>query len=716
MKRSIKIRQKDATDCGAACLASVAAWYRLRIPVTQIRQYAGTDRRGTTVSGLIEAAVRIGMLAKGVKAGTESLKQIPLPAIAHMKMDSGTLHYVVICKATDNAVWLMDPAYGKIHKEKTAAFIRKWTGVLILLLPDTSFRPGSTIKSVTQRLFQLASPHTGVMIQAVVGAIVYTALGLSTSLYLRQIVDHVLVYGNIRLLNLLGVIMIVLLVFQVIIGHTRNIFVLRTGQHMDAGLILGYYRHLLQLPQRFFDTMRVGEILSRINDAVKIRLFVNDVAIDIIVNVCIVLFSVSLLFLYHWKLALITALILPLYTVIYMLSNRSNRVWQRKLMEGHAALETQLVESLNNIGTIKRLGLEVHTFDRAETHFVHLLRTVYKSSVRILYSGSASEFVTRLFTIIVLWSGSFFVIGRTMSPGELLSFYALLGYFTGPAVQLIAVNRQVQDALIAAERLFEIIDLERESGADTGLDLAPDTVQGGIRLDGVHFRYGTRTPVLRGLDMYIPEGTCAGVVGASGCGKSTLLSLLHKLYPLQAGTITVGGHDIRYITSTSLRRMVGVVPQHTDLFAGTIAENIAAGDPEPKLQKIVHMARLLGLHTFIESLPDHYHTFLEEQGGNLSGGQKQRIAIARALYRNPEVLALDEATSSLDAESEKGVQQALDWYKTQGKTVLVIAHRLTTIKDCDIIFVLHDGVVAEQGTHRELVEKGGMYAAMWSLR
>ncbi len=710
------IRQKDATDCGAACLASIAAWYRLRIPVTKIRQYAGTDRRGTTVAGLIEAAACMGLLAKGVKAASGSLTQIPLPAIAHMKMENGLHHYVVICKAADGVVWFMDPAYGKIRKEKTEAFVKQWTGVLLLLLPDTSFRPGNAVISVTRRLFQLVRPHTGVMIQAVAGAIVYTALGLSTSLYLRQIVDHVLVHGNIRLLNLLGVIMIALLVFQIVIGYIRNIFVLRTGQHMDAGLILGYYRHLLELPQRFFDTMRVGEILSRINDAVKIRLFVNDVAIDIIVNVCIVLFSVSLMFLYHWKLALITVLVLPLYAVIYIFSNHSNRIWQRKLMEGHAALEAQLVESLGSIGTVKRLGLEPDAFDRTEAHFVRLLRTVYKSSVRILYSGSASEFVTKLFTIVVLWSGSFFVIGRAMSPGELLSFYALLGYFTGPAVQLIAANRQIQDALIAAERLFEIIDLERESGDGRGIDLTRDTIQGGIRFAGVHFRYGTRTPVLRGLDMYIPEGASAGVVGASGCGKSTLLSLLHKLYPPQAGAITVGTHDTRYVSNASLRRVIGVVPQHTDLFAGTILENIAVGDPAPDLLKIGHITRVLGLHPFIESLPDHYYTFLEEHGGNLSGGQRQRIAIARALYRDPEVLALDESTSSLDAESEKAVQQALAWYKAQGKTIVIIAHRLTAVRDCDIIFVLQDGVVAEQGSHRELIRKGGVYAKMWSLR
>ncbi len=312
------------------------------------------------------------------------------------------------------------------------------------------------------------------MIQALIGALLYTILGLSTSIYIQKLIDFVLVEGNLRLLNLLSIVMILILIFQLIIGSYKTIFGLQTGQMIDARLILGYYKHLLQLPQRFFDTMRVGEIISRVNDAVKIRDFINSVALGIIVNTLIVVFSLIVMFLYYWKLALLILIIIPIYLILYWISNRVNKKWQRKLMEESAELETQLVESLNAAGTIKRFGLEAFANEKTETRFFRLLNSIYKSSIYSLYIGTSSEFFTRLFTIGLLWAGSYFVINRELSPGELLSFYALIGYFTGPASALIGANRQIQDALIAADRLFEIIDLETESTSETSIHLSPE--------------------------------------------------------------------------------------------------------------------------------------------------------------------------------------------------------------------------------------------------
>jgi ATP-binding cassette subfamily B protein len=275
----------------------------------------------------------------------------------------------------------------------------------------------------------------------------YTLLGLSTSIYLQKIIDFVLVEGNLRLLNLLSLMMVFILVFQLIIGGYKTVFGLRTGQLIDARLILGYYKHLLQLPQRFFDTMRVGEIISRVNDAVKIRDFINSVALGIVVNSLIVIFSLVFMFVYYWKLALLMLVIVPIYLLLYWISNSVNKKWQRKLMEESAELETQLVESLNAVGTIKRFGLENYANEKTETRFFNLLHSVYKSSIYSLYIGTGAEFFTRVFTIGLLWAGSYFVINRELSPGELLSFYALIGYFTGPASSLIGANKQIQDAL-----------------------------------------------------------------------------------------------------------------------------------------------------------------------------------------------------------------------------------------------------------------------------
>ncbi|MCC6289170.1 MAG: peptidase domain-containing ABC transporter [Chitinophagaceae bacterium] len=712
MKKTIKVKQRDITDCGAACLASIAAWYKLKLPVSRIRQYAGTDKRGTNVLGLIEAAEKLGLQAKGAKGPFESLFKIPLPAIAHIVLKNQLHHYVVVYKITKKHIFLMDPADGRLHKQTHDAFKEIWSGVIVLVLPDEDFTTGNQKTSNLKRFWQLIKPHSAIMIQALVGAIVYTILGLSSSIYIQKLIDFVLIEGNVRLLNLLSVAMIVILIFSILIGYYKSLFALQTGQRIDARLILGYYKHLLKLPQRFFDTMRVGEIISRVNDAVKIRMFVNDISLNLIVNVLIVTFSIAVMFFYYWKLALIMLLIIPIYSLLYWISNIVNKKWQRTLMEDSAELETQLVESLNAAGTIKCFGLENYANEKTENRFYNLLNTIYKTSIYSLYTGNISELFTRLFTIILLWAGSYFVMQGELSPGELLSFYALIGYLTGPASALIGANRSIQDALIAADRLFEIIDLETEPDNHNKVMLTPELI-GDIKFIDVAFKYGSRTKVFDKLNLTIQKGKCTAIVGESGSGKSTLMSLLQNLYPVKEGNINIGSFNIQYLDLKSLRKLISTVPQNIDLFAGTIIENIAIGDAEPDIQKILFLCQLTGVNEFIEKLPANYNTLLSEQGVNLSGGQKQRLAIVRALYRNPEILILDEATSSLDPANEEKIQAALNWFQQQGKTIIIIAHRLSTIKKCDTILVLKNGNLIEEGSHTDLIHQDGHYKQLW---
>lgn len=711
LKKSARVRQRDISDCGAACLASVAAFYNLQLPVARIRQLAATDSKGTNVLGVIEAANKIGFQAKGVKGPFEALFNIPKPAIAHVIVQEKLHHFVVICKVTKTHVVIMDPADGLYHKMPHAQFTAMWTNVLILLMPDEAFQAGNEKVSHLQRFWFLLRPHRTVVLQALFGAMIYTVLGLSTSIYVQKIIDNVLVEGNGNLLNLLGTIMLLILVLQFFIGHWKSIFALKTGQQIDARLILGYYKHLLRLPQQFFDTMRVGEITSRIGDAVKIRVFINDVAIGLVVNVFIVLFSFALMFTYYWKLALIVLAILPVYGIVYRISNQINKRMQRKLMEDNAELGSQLVESLNAAATIKRFGLEEYANIKTESRFVRLLKTIFSSSVANLYIGNASSFITSAFVVILLWAGSYFVMDRQLSPGELLSFYALIGYFTGPAMSLIGANRSLQDALIAADRLFEIMDLAQEETGNK-VKLSPE-LAGDIVFQNVSFRYGTRVEVFRRFSLQIRKGKITAIVGESGSGKSTLMALLQNIYPLQEGSIMIGNLDIRYIEHESLRRQVSVVPQQIDLFAGTVLENIAVGEFEPDMQKVLQISAQLGILHFIEKLPEGFNTMLGEHGVNLSGGQRQRLAIARALYRDPDILILDEATSSLDSVSDQYVQEVMQQLRDKGKTILVIAHRLSTVINADKIVVLQEGVMAEEGTHSQLLQNNAIYSKLW---
>ena len=711
MKSSTLIKQHDMRDCGAACLASVAGHYGLQLPIAKIRQLCHTDKRGTNALGLIQGLEQIGFNAKGVKASLENLPQAPLPAIAHTIFKEQYQHYVVIYKVHKGKISVMNPAYGKIETYTTEEFAKIWTGVLILLEPNEYFEQRNEKTSLYQRFYQLIQPHRSILLQALVGAIFYTLLGLSTSIYIQKITDYVLVDGNRRLLNLLSVIMIVLLLFQIFLGVMKSVLTLQTGQKIDKYLILGYYKHLLKLPQRFFDTMRVGEIISRVNDAVKIRTFINDVSIQIVVNVFIVLFSFALMFTYYWKLALIVALVIPFYLGIYAITNWLNKKVERRMMEESAELESHLVESLNAVKTIKQFGAEIYANNKTDIHFSTLLKTIYKSVLNSLFSGNASEFVSRIFTIVLLWVGAGYVIDREITPGELLSFYALIGYFTSPVSQLIGMNKSIQNALIASDRLFEIMDLEQEEVTDK-IELTAEQI-GNINFENVNFSYGSRREVFKDFSCVIEKGKTTAIVGESGSGKTTLATLIQNLYPVNSGKITIGDYEVQYLSHYSLRTLIGVVPQQIDLFSGNVIENIAFGEDFPDMQRVIDLTKQLGILSFIEQLPNGFQTHLGENGSQLSGGQRQRIAIARALYKNPEILILDEATSSLDTDSEQVIQATLNELKRTGKTLIVIAHRLSTIAHSDTILVLKNGQLIEQGTHQELLARETTYKAMW---
>lgn len=709
---NIKIKQHDIKDCGAACLASIGNHYKVNLPIARIRQFANTDKRGTNVLGITEAAEKMGFTAKGVKGDFDALAKIPLPAIAHIVVNKQLHHYIVIYKVTKTNITAMDPGKGKMITYSYEEFKETCTGVLILFAKAEEFKTYNEKTSAFKRFWDLIQPHKTILIQALFGAAIFTILGLAMSIYVQKITDYVLVGGNRKLLNLLSVGMLAIVLIQAYIGSKKSIFVLKTGQLIDAKLILGYYKHLLRLPQRFFDTMQIGEITSRISDAVKIRAFINNTAIDMLVNIFIVVFSFSLMFTYYWKLALVILLVIPFYLGIYALMNRFNKKVERKLMEDAAELQTQLVESITHVRTVKEFGIEEFSNLKTENRFVKLLFTTYKSGLNGIFSGVSTSFLASIFTVVLLWIGSGYVLDGEITTGELFSFYALIGYFTSPVASLIGMNKTIQNALIAADRLFEIMDLERE--ATENKMILNKRELGDIVFANVSFRYGSRTQVFTNFNATLRKYETTAIVGESGSGKTTLIALLQNLYPIKEGKISVGSFDLKHIDYKSLRRLVGVIPQQLNLFSGTIIENIALGEDFPNVQRIIQLSNTLGITEFVEKLPYGFETQVGENGAMLSGGQKQRLAIARALYKNPEILLMDEATSALDTNSEVIVKKVIEDFKAQGKTVVVIAHRLSTIANADTILVMDNGIIIEQGKHQDLLNKKGHYFNLWN--
>ena len=707
------VRQRDSSDCGAACLVSVAGWYRLRLPIARVRQLTHTDRQGTTALGLVEAATSLGFQAKGVRATPEALGALPLPAIAHV-IRGQLRHWVVVVRVAPKRVEIMDPAAGARQRRSRNSFEREWSGAMVLLVPAAGFAAGDQRTSAMRRFVGLMSPHRSVLSLALLGAAVHTALGLSTTVYVQQLVDHVLVDGNRNLLNLLSVGLLIMIAAQALIGGMKGLLVLHTGQRIDATLILGYYRHLLRLPHRFFDTMRTGEITSRIGDAVKIRALINDIAVELVMSTLVIVLSVALLFAYNATLGLIVLGLIPVYAAIWTVANARNRQASRALMERSAELQSQLVESISMIATIKSFGLEADMELRTETRFIRLLRAVFRSARTSLMTSTATGALSRVAVAAVLWVGSLLVIDRRLTPGELMSSYALLGYLTGPLLTLITANRTIQDALIAADRLFEIMDLERDRGMSRAtIDVASG---GDIELDHVTFRYGARAPALRDVTIRFRRGTITAIVGESGSGKSTIGALVQRIYVAEEGRVRLGGVDVRHLSNESVRALVCSVPQRIELMAGSVLENVALGDAEPDVRRVLEATREAGIGEIVEGLPAGLDTELGENGARLSGGERQRLAIARALYRNSEILILDEATSSLDGPSVTAVRRMIEERRARGRTVIVIAHNLDLVRDADHIVVMRGGMVAEEGAHADLVGRRGAYRSLWDSR
>ncbi|TWA92050.1 peptidase domain-containing ABC transporter [Bradyrhizobium stylosanthis] len=706
----IKYKQRDATDCGAASLASVAAFYGYKLPLSRIRQYASTGRSGTTVSGLMQAAQQLGFIAKGVKGGFDSLYKIPKPAIAHLVVKEVLHHFVVIQAIDRRSIIVMDPAYGEIRKLSHQEFKMQWTGVLVLLVPADIFQRRDETTSSFVRFARLLAPHRELMAQALIGSLVTTILGLSTAIYVQKIVDHVIAAGNHNLLNLMSVAMLLILLPQTLINLVRNRLLLQTGQKIDVCLILGYYNHVLGLPQKFFDSMRIGEIVSRMNDAMRIRSFLNEVSITMVVNVLVILFSFGLMFVYSWKIALVVATSIPLYLAVYWTINWLNRKRQRTIMENAADLEAQLVESLGAVSTIKTFGIESLANLKMETRFIKMLHSVYSAGLISVFGDNASTLLSSLFTVVLMWFGTTLVLDQSVTPGELLSCYTLLGYITRPVASLIQTNRIAQDAFIAADRLFEIFDLEPASGGSID---ATKSELGDICLENVTFRHGAQPELFQDLSITFRRGEMTAVVGKSGSGKSSLAALVQNLYPLERGCIRIGPHDLQDFSTESLRKIVAAVPQSVDVFSGSVIDNIALGESEPDIEKIVKICDQIGLRSVVDRWPGGFQAYLGENGVRLSGGEKQRLALARALYRDPEILILDEATSSLDSVAEALVVGAVEELRRAGKIIIAISHRLSTICEADKIVVLDNGRVVAEGTHPDLLAAEGAYARLW---
>lgn len=706
------IKQHDITDCGAACLATICKQYGFKTPITKIREVAGTDKQGTNAFGVIKAAEQLGFSAKGVKGNQEAFfSEFPLPAIAHVVVDGMLLHYVVIHKITKKEVIIADPAKG-IVKYTPDEFFKIWTGVLILLVPNQNFKKGKETKGLFERFFHLLLPQKGLLIQVFLASLIYTALGILGAFYMKALLDDILPYGLMKTLHVLSLGVIGLYILQTILSGFRSHLLLYLSQKLDIALLLGYYEHVLKLPMSFFGTRRVGEIISRFQDAGHVRDAISGATLTIMIDTLMVIGGGIILYMQDGLLFGVAFIIVLLYAVIVFAFNKSLKKGNQRQMEENAQLTSYLVESLNGIQTVKAFNAERKVNLETEGKFIKLLRSIFKLALTTNVQGILKNLVELIGGVVILWVGAYQVLQGNMSVGSLITFNSLLAYFLTPMKNLINLQPELQTAMVAAERLGEILDLELECDENEEKKMQPEKFEGAVSLRNVDFRYGTRNLVLRHINMEIKKGERIALVGESGCGKTTLVKLLLNFYPIEKGDILIDGNNILDIKKEALREHIAYVPQETFLFSGTILENLLLGTEDIGMEEVVEAAKMARAHEFINELPLRYNTHLEENGANLSGGQRQRLAITRAILKKPDILILDEATSNLDSITEAAIENTINTF-SKGMTTIIIAHRLSTIKRCDRIFVMDKGEIIEEGSHEELMKAEKRYYELW---
>ena len=550
------------------------------------------------------------------------------------------------------------------------------------------------------------------MLQVFAASLLYTALGILGAFYMQFLLDDILPYNMSKTLNILSIGVLVLYTFQMLLSLFRSHLLLFLSQKLDIALLLGYYEHILKLPMNFFGTRRVGEIISRFQDAGHVRDAISGATLTIMIDTIMVIVGGIILYMQNALLFGITLVVALLYGVVVVSFNKTLKKGNKATMENNAQLTSYMVESLNGIQTVKVFNAEKKVGIETETKFIKLLRSIFKLSFTTNLQGFFKGLIELLGGVVILWIGANQVLQGDMSVGNLITYNSLLIYFLNPIKNLINLQPQLQTAMVAAERLGEILDLEIENGEEESRKMEPKHLEGEISYKNVTFKYGQRQNVLEEINLEIKPGERIALVGESGSGKTTLAKLLLNLYPLEEGEILIDNNNILDIKREVLRTKIAYVPQETFLFSGTIMENLALGLERISMEEIVEASKMAKAHDFINELPLRYETLLDENGANLSGGQRQRLAIARAILKKPNILILDEATSNLDSITEAAIESTIRQLSRSMSTI-IIAHRLSTIKLCDRIYVLDKGRIVETGAHKELVSIGGRYASLW---
>lgn len=696
----------EAPDTGLICLLILARFYDLPADGSQLRHQFAQSGQPLSDTELLRAAKHIGLKAGMKQLAWSRLPTTPLPAIA--KRRDG--RYVVLAKIEAEKVLIQDPVEARPLVLSREQFESAWSGAVFLFTKRANLRLQDLKFDFTWFIPAIVK-YRKFLGEVLVASFFLQLFALLTPLFTQVVIDKVLVHKGFTTLHVLAAGMIALAIFEATLGGLRTYLFAHTTNRIDVGLGAQLFRHILALPLSYFEARRVGDTVARVRELEQIRQFLTSNSVTVVLDLFFTVVFLAVMWFYSPDLTLVVMASLPVYALLSVAITPAIRARLHEKFNRGADNQSFLVEAVSGIQTVKAMAVEPPLLRKWEEQLAGYVKASFRATSLMTIAGQVATGVQKITTVAVLWVGAYRVIDGSLSIGQLIAFTMLSAQVTGPLLRLVNLWQEFQQVGISVQRLGDVLNAQPEPSYNPNRTTLPQ-VAGLVTFEDVTFRYRPDAPeVLRKVSFSVAPGQVIGIVGRSGSGKSTIAKLIQRLYVPERGRILVDGVDLAQVDPAWLRRQVGVVLQENVLFNRSVRENIALTDPGLSMERVIQAAKLAGAHDFILELPEGYDTMVGEHGCSLSGGQRQRIAIARALVANPRILIFDEATSALDYESEAVIQHNMAQI-VRGRTVFIIAHRLSTVRPASRIYVVERGELVEQGTHDELLRAGGFYGRL----
>jgi ATP-binding cassette subfamily C protein/competence factor transporting protein len=712
-KKKYYTSQVDERDCGCAALSMVLRAYGTEKSLASLRILAKTDMEGTSLLGIKEAADELGFDTIALKADFSIFKRkdVPYPFIVHVIKEGKYPHYYVVTGVRGDTVYVADPApdvkQTKISKER---FMTEWTSLALFVSPKPEYKPEKEKPSSLLNFVPVLLRQKRLILNIVVASLLVTLINILGSFYLQSMIDTYIPEGLMSTLALVSVALIITYMIQQVLSFAQTFLLNVLGQRLGIEVILSYIRHIFELPMSFFATRRTGEITSRFNDANSILNALASTVMSLFLDVSVLILTGTVLVLQNVHLFLLILASIPLYLVIILVFVKIFEKQNYDTMQSASILNSSIIEDINGVETIKALASEETRYEKIDREYVDFLKKNFQLQKNQALQTSLKTSIQLILNVAVLWVGAQMVMKQSISLGQLITFNALLTYFTNPLTNIINLQTTLQQARVANNRLNEVYLVESEFSDTSSEQLLPNLNMG---FEDVTYRYGFGRNTLSHVNLEIQENEKVTIVGMSGSGKTTLVKLLVNFFEPTSGKVTLSGRDIQSFDKHQLRRVINYLPQQPYIFTGSVMENLMLGARDNVSQEdILQACELAEIRTDIEHMELGFQTQLSADATSTSGGQKQRIALARALLTPAKVLILDEATSNLDVLTEKKILNSL--YQLD-KTIIFIAHRLSVAERADEIIVIEQGQIIEKGSHRELLKAGGFYAGLYNV-